>query len=203
MNEPLLSICIPTYNRAAILQETSRLLIRAIKESGHLSEVEICISDNASTDRTPDVIAALRTSGVNFQSWRAPENRGMLRNIVSAAGLARGQYIALTGDDDPVMSPGGVRALIEGAKSGYEVVIYNSLPVNEGLHSKPERMEIPNGSALNKRLGIFHASFLGNLLVRREAWVRESEERFVQSDYPHLGVVLKILAAPRDSSSTE
>ena len=77
MNEPLLSICIPTYNRAAILQETSRLLIRAIKESGHLSEVEICISDNASTDRTPDVIAALRTSGVNFQSWRAPENRGM------------------------------------------------------------------------------------------------------------------------------
>ena len=100
MNEPLVSICIPTYNRAAKLQETSRLLVRDIEESGHLSEVEICISDNASTDGTPAVIDSLLNSSVRVRTWRNITNLGFSRNLEQVVRLAEGRdswrYLATT-----------------------------------------------------------------------------------------------------------
>ena len=45
-----LSICIPTYNRAVELRP---LLDTIVAQTGHGLDVEIVISDNASTDNTP------------------------------------------------------------------------------------------------------------------------------------------------------
>ena len=54
MTKPLLSICIPTFNRSSYLRNT---LNSIVSQQEFLSEkVEIIISDNASTDETPDVV---------------------------------------------------------------------------------------------------------------------------------------------------
>jgi glycosyltransferase involved in cell wall biosynthesis len=56
---PLLSICIPTYNRASYLEAT----LRSITERSafqQTNEVEIIVSDNCSTDLTPQVISGFR-----------------------------------------------------------------------------------------------------------------------------------------------
>ena len=50
MYNKLLSLCIPTYNRADILKETLTKLV--LEPAFILGRVEICISDNASTDHT-------------------------------------------------------------------------------------------------------------------------------------------------------
>ena len=53
--KPLLSICIPTYNRAEILKNT----IESITTQEVFREtelVQIVVSDNASSDKTPEVM---------------------------------------------------------------------------------------------------------------------------------------------------
>ena len=53
MNKPLLSICIPTYNRAKYLKKSIESVI--CQEEFKSGKVEIVISDNASTDGTEQV----------------------------------------------------------------------------------------------------------------------------------------------------
>ena len=74
---PLISICIPTYNRAELLDYCLENLA-ALKDCGR--PVEIVISDNGSTDRTPEVIEAhsrpqsadARASGCRRTAARRP-----------------------------------------------------------------------------------------------------------------------------------
>jgi abequosyltransferase len=49
INKPILSICIPTYNRAKILDETLNSVFSQGNEN-ILSKIEVIISDNDSKD---------------------------------------------------------------------------------------------------------------------------------------------------------
>jgi len=55
--QPLLSICIPTYNRAEYLEEA---IYNIVTDDAFCDKVEIIISDNASTDNTKQVEKNLR-----------------------------------------------------------------------------------------------------------------------------------------------
>ena len=55
MNSIKLSICIPTYNRDKLLEETLNSIIRQAN-SNNIEKFEICVSDNASTDSTDEII---------------------------------------------------------------------------------------------------------------------------------------------------
>ena len=53
INKPLVSICIPTYNRDEYLEKTIESIIRCSEfMAGY---VELVVSDNASTDKTEEV----------------------------------------------------------------------------------------------------------------------------------------------------
>lgn len=56
--QPLLSICIPTYNRAKILDETLSLLFS--NPDFNSNEIEVIVSDNCSTDCTKQVVDKYR-----------------------------------------------------------------------------------------------------------------------------------------------
>ncbi len=58
MPEPMLSLCVPTYNRAGFLRGTldrvaSQVSCLAASSAG---TVEVVVSDNASTDGTAEVV---------------------------------------------------------------------------------------------------------------------------------------------------
>ncbi|WP_197057706.1 glycosyltransferase family 2 protein [Sphingomonas sp. Ant H11] len=92
-----LSICIPTYNRAVELRP---LLDTIVAQTGHGLDVEIVISDNASTDNTPAVVAEYAAVGVNIVYSRLEQNRGFDRNILNAVASATGDFCWLFGSDD-------------------------------------------------------------------------------------------------------
>lgn len=71
-NTPLLSICIPTYNRSRYLQVSLAALIEQ-SESFH-SDIEIVVSDNASTDNTEESMNTFRTQFSNLKYVRNTEN---------------------------------------------------------------------------------------------------------------------------------
>lgn len=98
----LLTIAIPTYNRAPLLDKQLSWLSRAIK--GFEDEVEVLVSDNCSTDNTQEVIARWKEqmTGVTFNSRKNSQNLGVMKNIMQCLVGARTKYVWAIGDDDPI-----------------------------------------------------------------------------------------------------
>jgi glycosyltransferase involved in cell wall biosynthesis len=63
-------------------------------------DVELVISDNASTDDTEEVCRELARSDERIHYHRQAENVGLFNNFVTAIGLAKGEYFRWIGDDD-------------------------------------------------------------------------------------------------------
>ena len=74
MEKPLLSICIPTYNRAEYLVKSIESIID--QEEFKLGQVEIVISDNASEDDTENVVKQYTNEYENIIYYRNTENIG-------------------------------------------------------------------------------------------------------------------------------
>jgi glycosyltransferase involved in cell wall biosynthesis len=109
-DEPLLSICITTYNRSAWLAVTLARVLQLTRSYRDVVEVVVC--DNASTDSTPDVVKRCATRD-EVRYHRNTENVGMLGNLPITASLARGRFVWLLGDDD-VLVEGVIEDVLEG-----------------------------------------------------------------------------------------
>jgi abequosyltransferase len=98
----MLTIGLPTFNRARWLEAQLAWLSRA--RQGLESEVEILISDNCSTDGTPDVISRWRAnhSDKNIKVNRNLSNIGAVRNIVACIKASKAPHVWVVGDDDVI-----------------------------------------------------------------------------------------------------
>ncbi|MFM7365997.1 MAG: glycosyltransferase family 2 protein [Cuspidothrix sp.] len=98
----LLTIAIPTYNRAKLLDKQLDWLAKAIK--GFESECEIIVSDNCSKDDTQKIIKKwqLLLSNVTFHNNKNPENVGVMRNIAYCINAAKTKYVWTISDDDRI-----------------------------------------------------------------------------------------------------
>lgn len=105
MSRPLLSICIPTYNRSAVLRET---LLSFLNDPAFDDDVELVISDNASPDDTPAVVQAIITEYHNKRIiyHRNTENVRDL-NFSIVLSLGNGHYLKLL-NDYATFSAGGL-----------------------------------------------------------------------------------------------
>ncbi|MBD2421314.1 glycosyltransferase family 2 protein [Anabaena cylindrica FACHB-243] len=96
----LLSIAIPTYNRAALLDKQLAWLAKSIK--GFESECEIIVSDNCSEDNTQEIINKWQLSLPNivFHNNKNCENLGVMKNIAYCIQAAASKYVWTISDDD-------------------------------------------------------------------------------------------------------
>jgi glycosyltransferase involved in cell wall biosynthesis len=116
--KPLLSICIPTYNRA----ETLRLMLQSIipQVNEVRDAVELIVSDNCSTDHTPEVVQWAMQFGA-FRCHRNKTNIGATRNILLLSNeLAEGEFCWILGDDDMIIQ-GKLPKIIESIKNNAEM----------------------------------------------------------------------------------
>lgn len=96
---PLVSILIPTYNRAGMIAET---IESALAQT--YSNIEVIVTDNASTDGTAAVVEEYvrRDSRVKF--FRNEKNLGPVLNWKSCLDKASGEYAKILWSDDLMMS---------------------------------------------------------------------------------------------------
>lgn len=92
--QPLLSICIPTYNRAEYLEEA---IYNIVTDDAFCDKVEIIISDNASTDNTKQVGEKFANRYSNVHYYRNIENIRD-KNFILALQRAKGKYVRLFND---------------------------------------------------------------------------------------------------------
>lgn len=100
MQRPVLSICIPTFNRATYLKECLKSIVSQLKNKDFQKVVEVVVSDNDSTDNTCDIVKNFNKKFKNIKYFKNKKNIGGDRNIIKAASYATGDYIWFFGDDD-------------------------------------------------------------------------------------------------------
>ncbi len=115
------TIGIPTYNRCNMLPDALR---SATNQTYRDHEILVC--DNASTDRTREVVQSF---GNRVRYHRNETNLGMWPNFAKAVELAEGEYFSWLQDDDLIHVDFVRRALETFAKSP-DIVFYSAF----GLH---------------------------------------------------------------------
>lgn len=115
MKRPLLSICIPTYNRAEALWQSLELMAHN-KEFNE--EIEIVISDNASTDSTKEVGAHFSKMYKNIKYFRNDENIRD-KNFSLSLDRANGEYLKLM-KDNLIIAERGLTYLKKAIKENLE-----------------------------------------------------------------------------------
>jgi glycosyltransferase involved in cell wall biosynthesis len=98
----LLSICIPTFNRAHFLEQVLASIVDSLTIEIQ-SQIEIVISNNASTDKTTEIISKYQKKLLDI-SWNIihqTTNIGSI-NVVAVTKYATGKFIWIVSDDDIV-----------------------------------------------------------------------------------------------------
>src|SRR5262249_35489479 len=95
MNDPLVTIAIPTFNRASWLKGC----INSALAQSYL-RFEILVSDNASTDKTAEVLKEFDDR--RFRVLRQQRNLGLVPNCNACLAEAKGEYILFVPDDDRI-----------------------------------------------------------------------------------------------------
>lgn len=110
MSERLLTVGIPTYNRAAYLAEA---LDSVLAQGG--ADVEVLVVDNASTDGTRELMAERLERHPSLRYVRNETNLGMGGNWWRTAVETRTPYLKFLNDDD-LLRPGCLAAFEAAAR---------------------------------------------------------------------------------------
>ena len=161
-----ISVIVPTRNRSALLVMTLRSVLRQRDV-----DYEVIVVDEASTDDTPAMLAALGDARIRVirhdiaQGIAAARNRG--------AAEARGDWLAFIDDDDLWAPEKLVCQLHAAEQSGRDWAYTGAVVIN--LHDRILRVQrpLPPGEMVEALLK-YHAIPGGgsNVLVRRAAWQR-------------------------------
>lgn len=189
-----LSICIATFNRAAIIGTTLERII-----SQATDECEIVVSDNASTDNTADVISEYSRRFNRLRYVRQEINNGLDQNFDNAVAHARGEYCWLLSDDD-LLKPGAIATVLKAIRPGLSLIVVNV----ERCALGTSRVLLPKAFAVSQdrlyapdEMDRLFADLGGNCIViscyviKRETWIARAREPYYGSLCIHVGVIFQ------------
>lgn len=160
MSTPLVSFCVPTYNRARYLDSLLGMLAQQLE--GFPYTFEVFVSDNASTDDTPAVLARHQGS-VPLRSVRQPANLGGPANWQHVMSNAQGTYLVYVADDDAILG-NQVAATVARMEADPRIgVAYAPWMLYDLVHDKPHGQFYRQDTDVLVRQGD-HSALLDSLL---------------------------------------
>lgn len=123
--DPIISICIPTWNRAKYLEECLDSIVCQFSDERLCNQVEIVISNNASDDNTEEVVKKYQQKFNNIYYNRNETNIGFGRNVAKVIDCAHGKYVWLFGDDDVMVSNGLKLVFRKIVDKNYSAILLN------------------------------------------------------------------------------
>jgi len=199
---PLLTIAIPTFNRASYLEQ-NLAQIKSEMRGVAPGAVELLISDNHSTDSTPQVVENAQRAGLTIRYVRNAENLGWARNFTQCYELASGTYLLLLGDDD-LLTDGALRLLLDRlAGAEYGVVCLGAYGFDADY-----RAEYPGNHGFEREfadaneflIGVgAQATFISSCVVNKTMLSGVDFRQYANGDLAFLPLVLRAaLAAKRN-----
>lgn len=156
---PLVSVIIPTYNRAGYIGETLDSIL-----AQDYPEKEILVIDDGSKDDTTSV---LKRYGDKIRYFHHP-NQGEAITVNRGWSLARGKYAAIVSSDDPVR-PGWLAACVDFMEKHPAILVgYPDWVMIDDAGNEIEKIVVFDYS-LERLLGWWHCLPGPGALIRREA----------------------------------
>ncbi|MDA8243439.1 MAG: glycosyltransferase family 2 protein [Elusimicrobia bacterium] len=112
--EPLVSICVPAYNAEKTLRDTLDSIV-----GQSYRNIRVVVSDNASSDSTPEMVAEYAKADPRVTISRLASNIGGEGNFSECIRLGEGEYTAIYHSDD-VYDPEMVRRSVEALENAPE-----------------------------------------------------------------------------------
>jgi abequosyltransferase len=192
--DPLLSICIATFNRARFLGATLDSILPQCGDG-----VEVIIVDGGSTDPTPTIAAEYQSRHPTLRYERLPGNGGVDHDFNVAVGLARGTWCWLFPDDD-IMLLGAIDAVLSRIDEGHDLILVNAevRDVRLGKILDANRLGLQHDRvyASSEQASLFtdcgnYLTFIGCVVIRRALWESRDRERYFGTLFIHFGVVFQ------------
>lgn len=172
MSDKLLSICIPTYNRAETLGRSLEALFA--NPEFDANKVEVMVADNASADNTSEVVA--RFPQVRY--IRHKENIGADANFTFLLDHASGRYLRLM-NDYCTFRPGGLALMLREIEAADEA--RENLWFGTAMTSIPAGITVTHGVDEFIRRVSYWSTWIGNFGVWRKDWAdMEDKNRYVK-----------------------
>ncbi len=125
---PPVSIVMATYNGAKFLKEQMESLLHQT-----YSNIEIIIVDDGSTDNTREMLTQYAAQHKNIQLYFNDQHLGYVKNFEKGCGLANGNYISFS-DQDDVWALNKTELLME-ALDDSAIIYCDDELVDKSLHS--------------------------------------------------------------------
>ncbi|MDR6141014.1 glycosyltransferase involved in cell wall biosynthesis [Microbacterium foliorum] len=164
------SVCMATYNGARFVRHQLESILDGLNPGD-----EVVVVDDASTDDTADVVAAVGDDRIRL--IRSETNRGYVKAFEAAIAEATGEIIFLSDQDDEWV-PGRRALLVEALRdrsiaAGDLVLLPDDAPLRSPLTGRPWHLDaLPSGGSLANELRLLagDAPYYGCAMAfRREA----------------------------------
>jgi len=194
MNQPLLSICIATYNRAKFIGETLESIIPQIT-----NEVEIVIVDGASKDETKLVVEKYLKTCQQIVYIQLPTKGGVDQDYCKAVEFAKGKMCWLFTDDD-ILNPNAISVILNSARNDYSLILVNAQVLNLNFSKELTNRLLPiqNDLVLPEGeldslfdLSINYMSFIGCIVINRDLWMKRDCLPYFGTEFVHIGVIFQ------------
>jgi abequosyltransferase len=201
--KPLLTIAIPTYNRAHCLRQSLDVLFDQLVDE---PRVELIVSDNASPDETAAVVKDFVDRGLKIRYFHNATNLGADANILQCFEQARGKYVWVVGDDD-VLAVNAIDVVMTCLNKDEYDLVYLDCYFFEGLQtprSRTSRRKIAtytdrkrfarkihvfftylSGNIVNKDRVSANCSFLSGTHLVQLGWIYTALNGFTRGLYIH------------------
>ena len=191
---PILSICIPTFNRLNYLKESLEILLPEAESNG----VEVCVSDNNSNDGTKKFLNEISLKYKCLRYNINSKNEGIDKNMLAVISMGLGCYIYPLGDDD-ILPKNSLRDILYEIESGGDVVILNGWHTNSILVKK--RLHL-SSSISGRKFTRTNEAFIalwdimpfGSFLASKECFLDSYSHRFIGTSHAYTGVIWDCLA---------
>jgi succinoglycan biosynthesis protein ExoO len=130
---PVASVIIPTYNGGPFLADA---ILSACRQS--LSDIEIIVSDDASSDASPEIVMELSRRDSRIRLIRSDRNAGPATARNRALTVAGGEWIAVLDGDDLIHSE-RLETLIKAAAEDAADIAADDLLFFDSDHIEPPR----------------------------------------------------------------
>ena len=160
----MISICIPTYNRASRLEISLNNTIDVIRK---YHDVNICVSDNDSDDNTYEIINKFRQDFPDILYKKNEYNLGFKKNFIKALSMSKARYRWLIGDDDYINELGFLDVLkyVRNSEKNYDLVIVNG---DTGIEPSDQITRvITNRNEVLQKIG-YHMTWISSIIFSSE-----------------------------------
>lgn len=183
-SDTVLCIVIPTFNRAAFLDQCLAFTVEAIGDH----TVPICISDNCSSDNTAEVVKKWLAVYPLMRYSRNDDNMGPDGNFEMALKMGQADYVWLLGDTYRI-TRACVDHLIDsltGNTQGPDVVVLNAA----GRVTDVPSTVFTDANQLLTRLG-WHMTCMSSLVYRRDLLSKAPFARFRATNFMQVGIIFE------------